>query len=309
MCFVGWSTATGFMAVTAAVAQQFLFNRTLALGISFAGGSLGTMLYPLIFRAIVPVYTLRGHLLLLAAFKLNFVVVAFLFYAGRHENLMKIFDKNVDITHKNDADDNTQDKEEQITSLETSSEVVTETHAQTSTTDENPSNCQQVIAFLKTFITLKFLAMCLWYFTYVYAVFGYLMYFPPYAKELLLSDFQMAALLSIYGATDLVSRIAVGFLGGLSWVSIYTLTSINMIITGILTILLPTFLRIGAVYPVFIGHMVVMGLFAGGIYGLLGSIAVDAVGTAKAGTAIGVAAACFGIAILVPPNIYGNLIS
>ena len=166
----------------------------------------------------------------------------------------------------------------------------------------------RLTSFLKSFCSLKLLAVCLWNFTYVYSLYSYVMYFPLYAEELLLTKFQVATLVSIFGSSDFFGKIVIGVLAGLPWISKYTLTSVNLIIVAFLTILLPSILVGGPVYYLCMCHMAVFGLFTEGLFGLLGSFIVDAIGVENAGTGMGLADVCFGIALLLPPNLYGELL-
>ena len=294
MDFVGWSNNACLIATTTAVAQCFSLNRTLALGILYSGVSLGSMFFPLLIRAIVPVYTIRGIFLFISGLKLNYIIVALLFYAGRHE---KLEDKKLETYSSSEHEPLISTQEEQHP--EDSSNVYAHDH--------NNNNLSNLLSWLKAFCTLKLLALCLWNFSYVYALYGYVMYFPLYAEELLLTKFKVATLISIYGAADFVGKIIIGFLAGLPWVSIYNLTSINSIIVAFLTILLPNILVSGHVYYLCVCHMAVIGFFAGGLFGLLGAFVVDAVGVQNAGTGMGLADVCFGVALLLPANLYGEL--
>ena len=267
MDFVGWSNNACFLAVTTAVAQCFSYNRTLALGILCSGSGLGSICFPLLFRAIVLVYTLRGVFFFIARFKLNFTVAAFLFYAGRHEKLQgNMLETKMDNELK---------------------PLISPQYEKESTFAAghvHKNYFSRLTSFLKSFCTLKLLAVCLWNFTYVYGLFGYVMYFPLYAEELLLTKFQVATLVSIFGTSDFFGKIVIGVLAGLPWVSKYTMTSVNLIIVAFLTILLPSILVSGPVYYLCMCHMAVFGLFTGGLFGLLGAFIVDAVGVENAGT-------------------------
>ena len=276
------------MAATKVVAQHFPYNRTMALGILYSGISLGSMFFPLLFRAIVPVYTVRGMFMVLSGLKLNYLVVALLFYAARHEKMVESI--------------NTED-EPLISKVRHRG---TDSSYAAGHTQGDYFSC--LTTCFRAFCTLKCLALCLWSFTFIYALFGYVMFFPLYAEELILTEFKMETLLCVFGASDFVGKIVIGFLAGLPCVSIHTLTSVNLIIVGILTIFLPSILVNGLVYYVCIFHMALVGFCAGGLYGLLGAFVVDAVGVDKAGTAMGLVEVCFGLALLLPSNLYGELI-
>ena len=187
--------------------------------------------FPLLFRAIVLVYTLRGVFFFIAGFKLNVTVAAFLFYAGRHEKLQgNMLETKMD----NELKPLISPQYEKDSSFAAG-------HV-------HKNYFSRLTSFLKSFCTLKLLAVCLWNFTYVYGLYGYVMYFPLYAEELLLTKFQVATLVSIFG------KIVMGVLAGLPWVSRYTLTSVNLIIVAFLTILLPSILVSGPVYYLCMCH-------------------------------------------------------
>ena len=293
MDFVGWSNNACFLATTTAVAQCFSHNRTLALGILYSGLSLGSIFFPLLIRAIVPVYTLRGVFIFIAGFKLNFLVSALLFYAARNERFGGNIETKVDT---------------ELKPLISSQGLQHQKYSSFAAGHVYQNYFSRLTSFLKSFCSLKLLAVCLWNFTFVSAVHGYVMYFPLYAEELLLTKFKTATLVSIFGAADLVGKILIGFLAGLPWVSKYTLTSVNLIIVAFFTILLPSILVSGRVYYLCVCHMAVLGFFGGGFFGLLGSFIVDAVGVENAGTGMGLADVCFGFGLLLPANLYGEFI-
>ena len=293
MDFVGWSNNAGCLAAATAVAQYFSHNRTLALGILYSGVSLGSVVFPLLFRTIVPVYTLRGVFIFIAGFKLNFIVTALLFYAGKHE---KLEDSMLETNTKTELEP-----------LISSQELQNQKDSSLAAGHVHKKYILHITSFLKLFCTLRILAVCIWDFTYVYALNGYVMYFPLYAEELHLTEFKVASLLSIFGASDFLGKIVMGFLAGLPWVSKYTLTSVNLIIVAFLTILLPNILVSGPVYYLCVCHMVVIGFFAGGLFCLEPAFVVDAVGLENAGTGLGLTNVCLGVALLLPSNLYGEL--
>ena len=63
-----------------AIARHFEYNRTIASGIVFAGGSIGMIVFPFLFQSCLEAFTLRGVLLIYAGFILNYLVAGLLYY-------------------------------------------------------------------------------------------------------------------------------------------------------------------------------------------------------------------------------------
>ena len=76
----GWGVFISFTATNAAAAKLFIYNRTTAMGIMLAGGSLGVITYPFLFQYLLRQYTLRGVMLILAGLYLNFLTIASLVF-------------------------------------------------------------------------------------------------------------------------------------------------------------------------------------------------------------------------------------
>ena len=135
----------------------------------------------------------------------------------------------------------------------------------------------------KPFLSIKFVSFILFHMASMFGLYGYLMYVPPYLVEARLTKTEIASLLSIDGAFDLIGRIAIGFLASHPKVNMYILISVNSAIAACFDLILPLMLSSTAVYPVMAANMAVLGLLVGGTLGLHGQLIVDAVETVRAG--------------------------
>ena len=132
------------------------------------------------------------------------------------------------------------------------------------------------------------------------------MYVPPYLVEVGLTKREIASLLSVDGAFDLIGRIAIGFLASHPKVNMYILISINSVIAGCFDIILPLMFSSTTVYPVMAANIAVLGLLVGGTVGLHGQLIVDAVGAERAGTGYEMSTTSFGLATSFSSVIYGT---
>ena len=262
-----------------AAAKLFIYNRTTATGIMSAGGSLGGLLYPFLFQYLTQQYALQGFMLILAGMCLNFLVSASLLrYIHKHAVIKEI----------------SEDLQE-ATNNETTNNVETQN-----------SKCKSFFAFWKPFLSFRFLMLCFFLMTYYYGFFGYVMYMPPFALEQGVQKNQLTILLSILGATNLLSRILIGSLVNFTNINMYILITINTAIMGCLDVLLNLMLTSGATFSVMIINVVLNGFLAGGLLSLEGQLIVDAVGTEKCATGIGFTDTCYGLSAAIPPLIYGR---
>ena len=162
--------------------------------------------------------------------------------------------------------------------------------------------------FWRPFISIKFITISLYYFCYKYGVYGFSFYIPPYLVELGQSKSQVASAMSINGVLDFISRLGIGFLARIPQVNIYILIAVNTALTGCFDVLVPLMLTSGSTYAVMVGNLAFVGLFVGGLLGLINQLIVDAVGMEKAGTGAGIFGAIFGITVLVYSQVYGRFI-
>ena len=243
-----------------------------------AGGSLGGLLYPFLFQHLIQQYALHGFMLILAGMCLNFLVTA---------SLLQYIDKHAVIK-------------------ESSEDLQEATNNETHNVETRNSRWRSFLAFWKPFLSFKFLMLCFFLISYYYGFFGYVMYMPPFALEQGLQKNQLAILLSILGATNLLSRILIGSLVNFTNINMYILITINTAIMGCLDVLLNLMLNSGATFPVMIINVVLNGFLAGGLLSLEGQLIVDAVGTEKCATGIGFTNTCFGLSVAIPPLVYGK---
>ena len=330
---LGWGVYISYTAAAAAAAKLFIYNRTTAMGIMLAGGSLGVITYPFLFQYLLRQYTLRGVMLILAGLYLNFFAVASLvLIAETHFKMPDIVDiktnieidvefdeekacENEDCTGSNgDTKDKLQDENFATYEkyLNTPVDLKEKYEPKIETVDKvnvlTPNTCpcfSRLWHLCKPFLSIKFVSFILFHMTSMFGLYGYLMYVPPYLVEAGLTKTEIASLLSIDGAFDLIGRITIGFLASHPKVNMYMLISVNSAISGCFDLILPMMLSGTAVYPVMAANMAVLGLFVGGTLGLHGQLIVDAVGTERAGTGYGLSTTSFGIATSLTAVIYG----
>ena len=288
-CFLsGWSTLGIFTGCMGAIAKYFVYNRTIASGIAFSGGSIGMVVFPFLFQACMEAFTLRGLLLVYAGFILNFMVTGFLVGAMERQ---PSDNNNADIGNHEMKNTKT---EEKIQDSESQSDTCNNTNIElkmkepaTISKDYTPTKCQAFKKFWRPFLGIKFLACSLYYCAYVYGVLGFLFYIPPYLAELGLSQIQIISIMAVNGALDFLSRLGIGFIARLPRTNIYILIAVTTTIAGCFDISVPLMLRSGSPYAVMVGNLAVVGLFVGGLLGLINQLIVEAVGIDRAGTGSG----------------------
>ena len=99
-----------------------------------------------------------------------------------------------------------------------------------------------------------------------------------------------------------------GFTARWPRVNIYIFIAVNTAIVGCFDVLVPLMLTSGSTYAVMVANLAFVGLFAGGLMGLINQLIVDAVGMEKAGTGAGIFGAIFGISVIVYSQVYGRFI-
>ena len=171
---------------------------------------------------------------------------------------------------------------------------------------EKKSHMKECLETARKLINIKFISLVLFYVTWVFSLYGFQMYIPAYGEDLHLSKLQCSLLLSACAAADLISRLLIGFVG--KFVNIYILITVNMTITGIFNIFVPTLLSTGDIFSVLMSAMVIIGLVVGGLTSLLGQLVAEAVGTDFAGTAFGILNVSFCTGIGLPPLVYGKFL-
>ena len=299
-------TFTGFMG---AIAKYFEYNRTIASEIVFAGGSIGMIVIPFLFQACLEAFTLRGVLLIYAGFILNFMVVGLVVRMIERRPCMVIQIDNIKgecESHELRSAKNEQ-KIQDGSQTETDTAFQVERHRQ-STGIEEDQNVTKFQTCTRPFFSIQFITISLYYFCYIYGVYGYLFYIPPYLLELGISKSQVTSAMSINGVLDFISRLGIGFLARIPRVNIYILIAVNTALTGCFDVLVPLMLTSGSAYAVMVGNLAFVGLFAGGLMGLINQLIVDAVGMEKAGTGAGIFVAIFGISVIVYSQVYGRFI-
>ena len=328
-------------AAAAAAAKLFIYNRTTAMGIMLAGGSLGVIIYPFLFHYLLGQYTLRGVMLILAGLYFNFVVIAsFIFFVEKHCKIRGTVDENIKKVCKSGKEEANMD-EEFIDAVGNTRELLEEEckevqeSIKTERTDQNvcvmnykcdlnvetidkamndsyvqrqnPRQCLcNLLHLCRPFLAVKFVSYILFHLTFTIGLYGYLMYVPPYLVEIGLTKVQIASLLSIDGVFDLIGRVTIGFVCNHPKVNMYTLIAVNSAISGCFDLILPLMLSTMPVYPVVAANMAVLGLLVGGTIGLHGQLIVNAVGIERSGTGIGLSTTSFGISTSLTALIYGK---
>ena len=232
---LGWGVYISFTSAAAAAAKLFIYNRTTAMGIMLAGGSLGVIIYPFLFHYLLGQYTLRGVMLILAGLYFNFVVIASLiFFVEKHckirgtvdDNIKKISESDKEEAYKDeeftDAVGNTRELlnmecmpvQENIATeriepnvcvglnykCELNAESIDKAMNNSYVQTQCPSQCLSNLWHLcRPFLTIKFVSFILFHLTFMLGLYGYLMYVPPYLVEIGLTKVQIASLLSIDG--------------------------------------------------------------------------------------------------------------
>ena len=281
-----------------AIAKYFMYNRTIASGIAFSGSSLGMIVFPFLFQACLEAFTLRGVFLVYAGLMLNFVVVGLLMHIIEHQPIIENDNNHAEREshemRKTDIPETDTDKNERQ-SVSTSIKD-----------DKNLTKFQTCMQFWRPFFSMQFITFSLYFFAYIYGMYGFLFYIPSYLVELGLSKSEIASAMSISGILDLISRLGIGFIARWPRVNIHILIAVNTAIVGCFDVLVPLMLTSGSAYAVMVGNLALVGLFTGGLLGLINQLIVDAVGTDRAGTGTGISGAIFGITILIFSQVYGR---
>ena len=131
-------------------------------------------------------------------------------------------------------------------------------------------------------------------------------YIPPYLVEHGLSKSQVTSAMSINGVLDFISRLGIGFIARWPRVNIYIFIAVTTAIAGCFDVLVPLMLTSGSTYAVMVGNLAFVGLFAGGLMGLVNQLIVDAVGVDRAGTGSGIFGVIFRFTVIVFSQVYGK---
>ena len=280
------------------------------------------IVFPFLFQACLEAFTLRGVLLIYAGFILNFTIVGLAVKAMEERPIVEVDTTEVqteDIKELENAP-KLPDEDQKLKITEDPKIPKVESHSDikepiktlpvqesiTTAEDMKQTKLQTCFRFCRPFLGIKFVSISLYYFCYIYGVYGFLFNIPPYLVELGLSQPQIASALSISGALDFISRFGIGFIGRWPRINIYVLIAVNTALTGCFDVLVPLMLTSGSAYAVMVGNLAFVGLFAGGLLGLINQLIVDAVGMEKAGTGAGIFGAIFGITVLVYSQVYGR---
>ena len=283
-----------------AIAKYFIYNRTIASGIAFSGGSLGMIVFPFLFQACLEAFTLRGVFLVYAGLMLNFVVVGLLMGAIEHQ-------PNIEFDNHAERESHEMRKTDiPETNTDTNIQAERQSVSTSIKDDKNLTKFQTCIQFWRPFFRMQFIIFSIYFFAYIYGMYGFLFYIPSYLVELGLSKSQVASAMSISGILDLISRLVIGFIARWPRVNTHILIAVNTAIVGCSDILVPLMLTSGSAYAVMVGNLALVGLFTGGLLGLINQLIVDAVGTDRAGTGTGISGAIFGITILIFSQVYGR---
>ena len=204
--------------------RLFKYNRTIATGIIFAGGSVGSMVFPLLFTVLANIYTVRGvFIIMYAGLALNIIVSSFILRfekvykeipveyemseLGLDEKLDKLEDDRNQNTGEGVAEEAklmVEQNEKKILGEEEMPEVVMK---------EKKSHMKECLETARKLINIKFISLVLFYVTWVFSLYGFQMYIPAYGEDLHLSKLQCSLLLSACAAADLISRLLIGFVG------------------------------------------------------------------------------------------------
>ena len=314
------------MTVTiASVSKMFCYNRNLASGIMFAGGSIGSMVYPVIFRILTDAYSVRGTLFVLAGILFNYIIVIFLLRKDPNDLAPQnktFVNSSIDILkHPHqylnptfslpDKEEHTISKHERST--ETTKSSVTILNVSSLPDDVHhskdktlPKKKGKIIKEIMVICKPEFLFIACYHASYTIGFYGFLMYAPPYIEEKGLTNLQLSLLLTVSAAANMVGRFCIGFLGNLAYTNIYILACTCMLIVGTVTILLPSLINVGGSLPILFFQMVLHGFIGGGISPLQPQMVVNALGAEHSGKGIGFLSVTFSLGTSVPPVLFGK---
>ena len=167
-----------------AIAKYFLYNRTIATGTAFSGGSIGTIVFPFLFQACLEAFTLRGVFLIYAGLMLNFVVAGVLVKSMEHQPIiLNSSNKNVKSEKRKNDNKNLEEdqipktnKNEQKVSINSSDhDIRAKTDKQVEQLSTNAGEktlikFETFKKFFRPFLFIKFISISLYYFCYIYGV-------------------------------------------------------------------------------------------------------------------------------------------
>ena len=127
------------------------------------------------------------------------------------------------------------------------------------------------------------------------------LFLPSFAHEKGVPPYNVALLMSITGAADLIGRILGGWFGDLKLIKRNVLSGSCLVFTGIFALFVPLI----PYYPVMVAFCIVLGAIGGTYVALMLSVVIDLVGLAKVSPAFSLALMGSGITAIPTPILLG----
>ena len=308
-CNAGVGIALSLPGTQSFIGKIFVDYRSLAVGLSVAGGSLSQFINPLLIRYLFDKYTFSGGMLIYGAVMLNICVGGSMFRPeldkGRKKVPQSIEEKMVFIEEKDTSADKMNTNIYKVESKSRKKNGSTYTSIDTKDNGHClKGKCSSVdLSVLKEpFYVLYIVGTCL-------ALNGYASVFlllPPQAKRIGISKQETAQLLIYIGAGDLVGRLSSGFIADIPFIKrnlkIHHIYLFCIAICGSAIICCPFLESFGNL----IAFGFVYGLFGGGFITQMVVVLAEYVGAKRLNVGIGINTFMIGIGRSVTPVVVGK---
>lgn len=280
--------------------RYFDKKRGIATSLGNMGVSCGSLVFPPVIRLLLDSYGLRGALAVIGGILLNLCVAGALmrpvtFYQDKTDKIdhgQKIWSTNSDVYDSNNVKIPSNDEKENhiikadpINYYNLSNVVKNSDIIQTSSTQKQKLQgldkriqttkhlCKKVVHFkvLKNGLFRMWIPVC---FLGIIGCVQIVIFIPPHAKDLQISDTDITLLVIIVGASNLISKILLAYFIYINLMPKHILIALSLIITGISCMFISFYTNFVTMTIL----SVIFGVFGSVYFGLFPAVLVDFVG-------------------------------